>query len=156
LVLFFKKELLSFCRLPLPAAAYLDRYQSYCAGESWWAAKQSLAMLERLVQRRELDNTPVVEAEVPPNLAIEDLLRSPPPNWSALGSPEAAAAGGAWLAAGRSPLLRAPSALVPQEPNFVVNPAHPDASSIVVRSPMILEWDARLFGVPAPKSATLG
>ncbi len=110
---------------------------------------QSLAMLERLVQRRNLGRTLLVEAEVPPGLEIDDLMDRPPPNWRALGSPEAVAAGAAWLAAGRTALLRVPSALVPREANYLVNPAHADAGQIGVGAPEPLEWDLRLFGVPA-------
>ena len=65
------------------------------------AGSQSLAMLERLVQRQNLGRTWLVEAEVPPHLEIEDLMNQPPPNWRALGSPEAVAAGGAWIASAR-------------------------------------------------------
>jgi RES domain-containing protein len=115
------------------------------------AGTLSLAMLERLVQRRNLGQTLLVEAEAPTELAVEDLMARPPPNWRALGSPEAMAEGGRWLASGRSPLLRVPSALVPREANYLVNPAHPDASRIRVGPPETLEWDARLFGVPLPE-----
>ena len=114
------------------------------------AGTLSLAMLERLVQRRNLGRTLFVEAEVPAELAVDDLMARPPQNWRPLGSPEAVAEGGRWLASGRSPLLRVPSALVPREANYLVNPAHPDASRIRVGPPEMLEWDARLFGVPPP------
>jgi RES domain-containing protein len=107
-------------------------------------------MLERLVQRRNLSRTILVEAEVPANLSIEDLLDRPPPNWRALGSPEAAAAGGEWAASRRTPLLRVPSALVPREANYLVNPEHPEASRIRPNAPEPLEWDARFFGVARP------
>lgn len=115
------------------------------------AGSLALAMLERLVQRRDLGGTLLVEAEVPDDVSREDLLADPPPGWRALGSPEAAAAGGAWAAAGRTALLRVPSALVPREANWVVNPTHPDAARIRVGAPEPLEWDPRLFGVPAPR-----
>jgi hypothetical protein len=109
------------------------------------------SMRERLVQRRNLGRSLLVEAVVPPDLAIEDLMEMPPPNWRALGSPEAAAAGGAWAVTGRTSLLRVPSALVPREANYLVNPAHPDARRIEVSLPEPLEWDARLFvGSVAP------
>ncbi|HEY5299344.1 MAG TPA: RES domain-containing protein [Acetobacteraceae bacterium] len=114
------------------------------------AGTLSLAMLERLVQRRDLGRTLLIEAEVPPTVAVEDLMESPPPNWRALGSPEAADAGGAWIAAGRTAILRVPSALVPREANYVVNPRHPDARRIAVMPPAPLEWDARLIGVSPP------
>ncbi len=111
----------------------------------------SLAMLERLVQRRNLGDTLLVEAEVPDDLAWDDLMADPPRGWRALGSPEAAAAGAAWAAAGRTALLRVPSALVPREANWVVNPNHPDAARIQVTPAEPLEWDTRLFGIPAPR-----
>ena len=60
------------------------------------------------------------------------------------------AAGGEWAASRRTALLRVPSALVPREPNYLVNSAHPDAARIVVGAVERLEWDSRLFGVPAP------
>lgn len=114
------------------------------------SATQSLAMLERLVQRQNLEHTLPVIAEVPAELEIEDLMPDPPPNWRALGSPDAAAAGGAWLASKRTPLLRVPSAIVPSEANYLVNPAHPDAGLIRAGRPELLEWDARFFGIGAP------
>ncbi len=77
-------------------------------------------------------------------------MGDPPPNWRALDSPEAALAGGAWAASKRTALLRVPSALVPREANYVINPLHPDAARITVGAPEPLEWDARLFGVSHP------
>jgi RES domain-containing protein len=132
------------------AAAYGGRWNPSGAPVIYAAGTLSLAMLERLVQRRNLGQTLCVAAEVPDDLMIEDLMAHPPPDWRALGSPEAAAAGGEWIASGRTPLLRVPSALVPREPNYLVNPAHPDARRIRVGAPEKLEWDARLFGVPSP------
>ena len=132
------------------AATQGGRWNSPGIAVIYAASTQSLAMLERLMQRRNLSRTLLVEAELPPDLAVEDLMERPPPNWRALGSPEAAAAGGAWATAARTLLLRVPSALVPREANYVVNPAHPDAQRIKVGAPEPLEWDARLFGVPLP------
>jgi RES domain-containing protein len=54
-------------------------------------------------------------------------------------------AGRAWLLAGLTAVLRVPSALVPREPNYVINPAHPDALRIRVADPVPLDWDVRLF-----------
>ncbi len=114
------------------------------------AGTLSLAMLERLVQRRNLRDTLLVEAEAPDDLPFEDLMAAPPRGWDSLGSPEAAAAGGAWAAAGRTALLRVPSVLVPREANWVVNPRHPDAARITAGRPVALAWDKRFFGIPGP------
>jgi RES domain-containing protein len=108
-------------------------------------------MLERLVQRNSLARTFIVEAVVPDSLAVADLMDDPPPDWRALDSPAAAQSGGLWLAALRTVLLRVPSAIVPREANYVINPAHPDAGRIQVMPPDPLVWDPRLFGIPSPR-----
>ena len=132
------------------AAAFGGRWNPPGTPVIYAAGALSLAMLERLVQRRKLGRTLLVEAEIPDHLAIEDLMQRLPPNWRGMGSPEAVEVGGEWLRAARSAVLRVPSVLVPREPNYLVNPNHPDAGRIQVRVPEELAWDARLFGVPPP------
>ena len=92
----------------------------------------------------------VVEAEMPDDMPWTDLLETPPLGWRALGSPEAVAAGEAWLREGQTALLRVPSALVPREPNWMINVCHPDAKRVKAGAPEPLEWDPRLFGIPGP------
>ena len=132
------------------AAAFGGRWNPPGVPVIYAANSLALAMLETLVQRRNLGHALVVEVEVPSEMPADDLTRSLPPNWRSLGSPEAAAAGGRWLASRTAALLRVPSALVPREANFLVNPAHPDAARLTVSMPEPLEWDARLFGIPSP------
>ena len=100
-------------------------------------------MLERLAQRRNLRETLVIEVEVPANLPVDDLTIALPLNWRALGSPEAATAGGQWLLSKGAALLKVPSALVPSEANYLIKPTHPDTARLVVGAPERLEWDAR-------------
>ncbi len=108
-------------------------------------------MLEKLVQHRNLGRTLLVEVAVPADLLIDDLTLDPPSNWRALGSPEAASAGGHWLRSkGSAALLRVPSALVPREVNYLVNPKHADSSRLIVGDPEPLERDARPFGISPP------
>ena len=133
------------------AAVRGGRWNPPGASMIYAAATQSLAMLERLMQGADLGDTLLVEAEVPDDLPFEDLLRSPPSGWADMGSPSARAAGAGWLAAGCTALLRVPSAVVPREANWVVNPAHPDAARIRVGAPETMAWDPRLFGIPAPQ-----
>lgn len=132
------------------AALHGGRWNPPGAPVIYAAGSLALAMLERLVQRRALGGTMVVEAEAPDDLPWTDLLEAPPVGWRSLGSPEAVAAGQAWLREGRTALLRVPSALVPREPNWMVNVRHPDAKQIEAGTPEPLGWDPRLFGIPEP------
>src|SRR3990172_3420247 len=55
------------------------------------------------------------------------------------------AAGDRWLQEGRSPLLRVPSAVVPDTFNVLLNPAHPTAAQIAVTQVGEHVIDPRLF-----------
>jgi RES domain-containing protein len=132
------------------AGRFGGRWNPVGAPVIYAASTLALAMLERLVQRSSLAGTLLVEAEVPDDMAWDDLLTTPPEGWRAIGSPQAMAAGAAWLAAGRTALLRVPSAVVPREANVLLNPGHADFARLRVSAPEPLEWDARLFGIPAP------
>jgi len=58
------------------------------------------------------------------------------------------AVGDAWLASGRSALLRTPSFIVPESANVLVNPAHRDAARLAVASIKPFAFDARLWPSP--------
>ena len=130
------------------AAAHGGRWNLIGQPAIYAAGTLSLAMLERLVQRRNLGRILKVRAELPDDVEIDDLMARPPAGWRALGSPEAAAAGGAWLRDGRAAVLRVPSVLVPTQANYMINPLHHDAARIVVSETEHLDWDARLFSIP--------
>jgi RES domain-containing protein len=63
--------------------------------------------------------------------------RNPPP-------PELAAIGDAWVKKAQSAVLAVPSALIEEETNFLLNPAHPDFSAITIGDPQDFEFDRRL------------
>jgi RES domain-containing protein len=54
------------------------------------------------------------------------------------------AIGDTWLAARRSPLMRVPSAIVPETSIFLLNPVHADAARVIVASVSEHELDSRL------------
>ncbi len=58
--------------------------------------------------------------------------------------PGTRAIGNAWLASGKSALLRVPSALISHAHNVLINPLHPDASEIRIVSRERLVLDKRL------------
>lgn len=74
---------------------------------------------------------------VRPRQLPHDWQASPPP-------PATQALGDAWHAAATSVILRVPSVVVPQEWNYVVNPAHPDFARLRIGTPRTFPFDPRL------------
>ena len=61
-------------------------------------------------------------------------------------SGESRGVGDDWLAKGQSSLLKVPSAVAPESTNFLINPAHADASKIRIETAVPFDFDQRLFG----------
>jgi len=99
------------------------------------ASSLALATLELLVHVAD-DLMPadwvVYAIELPDNLAIEALaIDQLPPNWREYPAPEALQNLGAdWHGQRRSAVLAVPSAIVPVEFNYLINPDHPDFAHI--------------------------
>jgi len=75
-------------------------------------------------------------------VAVEQLPR----DWHRLPDhPACAALGDAWAADGTALLLRVPSAVVPEETNLLINPRHPRAREVVVKSVRPFAFDPRLL-----------
>jgi len=53
--------------------------------------------------------------------------------------------GDEWLGTGRTALLRVPSAIVPEAANYLLNPAHVDATRISISSTARAAFDPRLM-----------
>ena len=53
--------------------------------------------------------------------------------------------GDRWLAEGRSLLLAVPSAVVPEEMNYLLNPAHPEVGTLEISPAEPFDFDPRLF-----------
>ncbi len=111
----------------------------------------ALAALELLVHA-DADLLPgnlvSVAAEVPDGLRVESVAASDlPRDWRRHPAPETLAERGtAWARAGRTAVLAVPSALVPRERNFLLNPAHPDFKKIRTQTPEPFALDTRLRG----------
>jgi len=54
--------------------------------------------------------------------------------------------GDAWFESGRSAVMRVPSAIVPNEFNYLLNPLHKDFRKIQISKPRSLKVDPRLSG----------
>jgi RES domain-containing protein len=78
--------------------------------------------------------------------AIEVPLQDLAPGWNSSPPPDFTRdIGTEWVRSGASALLRVPSAIVPEEHNFVINVKHPDFSNITVGDPRPFTLDDRAW-----------
>jgi RES domain-containing protein len=112
------------------------------------AQYQSLAALEMLVH---LDSSELLQKYVLIGLEFDESLvkrvepselpkqwRSEPP------APAVRSIGDEWVIAGTSAVLQVPSALVPDEANFLLNPKHKDFAQVTFGKPLAFRFDPRL------------
>lgn len=101
------------------------------------AENPAAALLEILVHFEiEIRDLPVryrlLKIEVPEDIRIERVsLHDVPDDWPE-NTEVTRTLGDAWLATGSTPLLSVPSAIVPETMNVLLNPAHPDATRIII------------------------
>ena len=112
------------------------------------AESQSLAALEMLVH---LDSPDLLQKYVLIGVDIDDELVSQldpsrlPRNWRDDPPPaQVRAMGDEWIVSGTSVVLRVPSALVPGENNFLLNPGHRDFARLRIGKPLSFRFDPRL------------
>lgn len=113
------------------------------------AGHASLGVLEMLVhlhETRALARYALLRARVPDRL-VEVLDRGRlPAGWNASPAPAGLQEiGDRWLAAGRSLALRVPSAVVPEECNYLLNPAHREFRRVAIGAPRAFALDPRLL-----------
>lgn len=115
------------------------------------SATRSLAQLEYLVHvnpPRAPRDVYAIYADIPERLKVDDLAgRRLPKSWRRYDPPveELQVIGDRWVASLNAAVLRVPSAVVPAEDNFLLNPAHKDFSKIVLGKAEPVEFDPRLF-----------
>ena len=109
----------------------------------------ALASLEILVHcDRDLvpEDLIAIEIRVPKSVSMESIEpRALPRKWRSYPAPRSLQSqGNAWLDGGSACLLRVPSALIPSESNFLINPAHPDCRKLRVVRKTAFHFDDRL------------
>jgi len=117
------------------------------------AGNLSLAMMELLVQDQPLRARYLtIPAEIPAELTIErvDIARLPA-DWRHPAALEALRTiGSDWAAGLRTAVLAVPSAVVPAEINYLLNPRHPHFAKIVIGESQELVTDLRLSQLRRP------
>jgi RES domain-containing protein len=111
------------------------------------ASLAALEFLVHLVPDQAPDDLVLIEADVPEGLRLTTLEQSDlPVDWRGYPAPATLAARGAeWLRQAQTAVLRVPSVVVPQEWNYLLNPAHPDFTRVTVATPEAFSFDPRLW-----------
>jgi RES domain-containing protein len=119
----------------------------YTAGTLALAALEVLVHVDHDIAPTDLAAIPI---EIPKRVRIERIeIAALPPHWRATPAPEQLQQlGTAWARRGAALLLRVPSALIPEEYNYLVNPAHSAVKRLRVGEPRPFIFDLRLFSSP--------
>lgn len=131
------------------ARLYGGRWNSPGTRVAYASDSIALAALEVLAH---LQSTGVLQAYSVasirfPESQIEVLdAASLPTGWRRFPSPpENQAVGDRWVTESRSLVLRVPSAIIPSASNYLLNPLHPEFSSVVIDRPERFAFDPRLL-----------
>ena len=131
------------------ARLYGGRWNSPGVPAVYASESRALATLEVLAGLQTNSPLPgyvLIPAEFDDSLVVAIKLDEVPADWRE--SPPALSTqrlGDNWIALGKSAVLRVPSALVPKESNYVLNPQHPDFSAVRIGEPEPLSMDPRLL-----------
>jgi RES domain-containing protein len=88
-----------------------------------------------------------VEINIPDDIRISTMqLRTLPTRWRRYPAPRLLQVlGNKWLDARKTAVLQVPSAVIPGERNYLINPSHPDARRIRVVAAARFAFDSRLI-----------
>ena len=116
------------------ARLYGGRWNPKGVAMVYTAHTQSLAILEMLVQDSPLRARYVmIPARIPERLIQSIEMADLPRDWRDVSARvELQRIGAAWCADQSSAVLAVPSAVVPAESNYLVNPGHPEFDSILI------------------------
>ena len=132
------------------ARRYGGRWTPKGLSAVYTAATQSLAALEILVHV-DTDLVPndfvLFAVDIPDAVRIERILPEDlAPDWRSEFPPQSLqACGGAWLQNLVSAVLEVPSAIIPDEYNYILNPQHSDFPLLLIHPSIPFVFDRRLW-----------
>ena len=140
------------------ARRYGGRWNQRGTALVYTSASASLAVLEYLVHLDPEDAPPdliLVPADIAPAVVIRELrIAELPADWRSLPASDALARmGTSWARRLESAVLSVPSAVVPEERNYLLNPAHPRFRDIAFATARPFAFDPRLWKT-RPRSRT--
>ena len=131
------------------ARRYGGRWNNKGIAVVYTSGSISLAILEVLVHipiYDILEEYVYIPVEFDQKLSRALKMDEIPDNWYQDPSPQAIKQiGDAWVESRQSVILQVPSAVVPTEKNFLINPAHSDFTKLKIGEPEKLEFDQRLL-----------
>jgi RES domain-containing protein len=134
------------------ARTFGGRWNSPGTPMFYTAGSTSLAILEMLVhlQAAELIRRYVLfEISFDDSLVIEIAPVRLPKGWRKSPPPRTTQfVGDRWILARDTAILKTPSAIVPSEWNYLLNPAHPDLKRIKIGPKQPIQFDPRLVKIP--------
>jgi RES domain-containing protein len=130
------------------ARVYGGRWNSPGIRVVYTSQSRALAALEILVHlesEEALEHYVMIEVRFNSVLVTSVEAFKLPADWQAEPAPlSLRSIGDGWVAAGVSAVLQVPSAIIPGESNFLLNPAHPDFSKLAFGKPSPFPFDPRL------------
>lgn len=131
------------------ARLYGARWNSKGIAAVYMASSRALAMLEVLVHLQPLlipDNFCLAEIQVPDDAILSLDAKTLPGNWTDLSPPaNLKEIGNQFIKEAKYLMMKVPSAIVPEEFNYLLNPRHPDIKKIRVVSTHPFSFDNRLL-----------
>jgi len=113
------------------------------------AGSLALAALELLVngvQPHKVDQFVSISIDFSKEIVQVLEVKSLPSHWAESPAPdETKAIGDTWLSAGTSAVLQVPSAVIPDESNFLINPLHLNSAKLKTGPARPFSFDRRLF-----------
>ncbi len=139
------------------AILYAGRWHHPGIPVVYCSESRALAALEQLVhlhRNRLPPNFVCFGVEIPDQLAIREVpMEDLPAEWRRQpGPPELRDIGTRWARSSETVVLKVPSAVVPGEHNFLLNPRHPDFGRLAILEAEPFEFDERLVE-PGPVMA---
>jgi RES domain-containing protein len=132
------------------ARLFGGRWNSVGTSMVYTAGSRSLAILEVLVHLNNDFLIPAfscIEVNCSNDLVIDiNDIADLPADWASSPPPEELKKiGDGWIANSSSVVLAVPSAVVPAEFNYLINPAHEDFDRLEIKKPQTLALDPRLI-----------
>jgi RES domain-containing protein len=132
----------------LIASGNAARWNSKDVKVIYTAESRALACLENVVHRNSRglqENFKIIIVEIPDNLKITIITSDLIEDWKSFANiPFTQELGDKWVKDASSAILRVPSVIVPEEHNYILNPAHEDFKKIKYIGNEPFQFDSRI------------